>query len=129
MSKELVSRETFLSSFKRSYTEVETSLGTFRIQNLSEPEKADHECSSMDKNGEFDPRRHKSHRRRLVLRCLVDAEGKRLLKDEDLAAMAQADPGVISHLHEAIREHCGFTRVEDTEKNSGGTGDDGSPTG
>lgn len=130
MSKQLVSRDAFLGSFKREYDYVDTSLGTFRIRNLNEPEKAEHECYSMGTDGGFEKKKHKTHRRRLLLLCLVDEDGKPFLKSEDLGAMSGADPAVISQLYLACHKHCGFAKEEEeTGKNFGETDDAGSATG
>ena len=69
-------------------------------------------------------------RRRLIVLCLVDSEGKRLFSDGEASKLEDIDGEVTSLLFDAAKDHCGFSNddIEELTKNSEGIHVDDSPT-
>lgn len=129
MAKVLLTREKLLGNFQRRYADVVTPLGEARIRNLTENEKSEFEASVLTAKGDFSLANVKRQRVRLIIRCLVDEQGKQILQDSDAAALGPVDGVLTSQLYKQCREHCGFEEgdIEELVKNSG-TLDADSPT-
>lgn len=118
----LATRTTFLRKTPRRYRyvslpELELSV---RIQSLTEKEKSEFEAWVLDKKGGLVRERLLSGRRRLIVLCLVDEEGNRLLADDDTATLAELDGAPLSRLFDECRLHVGLERddLENLIKNS-----------
>lgn len=128
----MLTREQLLGSFERRYLDVQTIIGTLRIRNLTEGEKADFEAGSLTSDGKLNLNFHRGQRRRLCALTLVDANGDSLLsKPGDTERLKDIDASVTAAVFAAAMEHCGFTRdeKEELEKNFAEATADASPTG
>lgn len=102
----------------------------FRIQSLTEKEKANYEADLMEKGGGFNRNRLIDARLRLIIRCLVDEQGNQMLTDGDIKVLQEMDGGIVSELADHCRSHCGFDEldIEETLKNSASVRVESSPT-
>jgi len=128
----MLTKDQFLGSFRRTFREVETPIGTLRIRNLTEGEKQEFEAGSLKADGKLNLSFVRSQRRRLVALCLVDDDGQPLLTDaSDVARLKDVDAAVIVRLFDAATEHCGFSaeEVEELGKNYDAATAEDSPTG
>lgn len=119
----LTSRSDLLSLTKRRYKTVEISeLGlTFRIQSLTEREKSEYETALLTKTGRSVSReRLTDAARRLMVLCLVDDNGDRLLEPADVGSLSQLDAIVATKIYDECQSHCGFgdDDIEQIVKNS-----------
>lgn len=118
----IISREQFLKLGKaeRRYKTVPLGNVEFRIQSLTEKEKARYETDLLAKGGGFNSQKLRDARLRLVILCLVDSDGERMLAESDLKTLHDMDGGLVSRLVDECRDHCGFDSddIEDAVKNS-----------
>lgn len=103
-------RAAFLAKKDRRYTTVDLPTGgTLRLQSLTERERSGYEAWMLNKKGDgADPKKLVEFKRKMVVLCAVDAEGKRLLNDSDMDAMAHMDSADIDAACTAARKHCKF---------------------
>lgn len=134
----LASRDQLLSAAKAKRRFVEVTLPVsgcaVRVQSLTELERAKFQSGFLDKNGDVRPDRLVNANRRLIVLCLVDAAGNRLLNDNDVNGMTEWDTADVQFLATACGRHTGIAAGDvqdagDPEKNSEGTPAEGSPTG
>jgi hypothetical protein len=92
----------------------------FRIQSLTEREKAAYETALIGKAGKISKQRLLDASRRLVCLCLVDKDGKPVMDAGDVDNLANLDGLVVARLYDACRVHCGFDEgdIEGAIKNS-----------
>lgn len=103
----------------RRYAEAPVpGLGTFRLQSLTEGERAAIYAASASDGKLY---------ARLLVATLVDEEGRRLFADEQLDAVLALDTAVSIPLSEAAEAHAGKLNVEGAGKNCLPTADGGSP--
>ncbi len=112
---EFVSRGDFLAPCPRRYGtfQMPTTGQTVRYRSLSEAEFSDFEMALYTRDEEglrTDDDRHKDMRGRLIILCVCDAAGERILNDGDVAAIGQLDAGDTGALYDVLREHCGLAR-------------------
>lgn len=127
----MLTRERLLGSFERRYEDVPTVIGTLRIRNLTEGEKADFEAGSLTADGKLNLKYHQGQRRRLCALTLVDDKGELLLtKPGDAERLKDVDASVTGAVFAKAMEHCGFSRDEqkELEKNFDEAPADDSPT-
>ena len=106
----MITREAFLVKTQRRYKEFVFDGETYRIQSMTERERADYELSLQNKKqGKIDWERA---RRLFVCRILVDESGNRLLSDEDEALLQPIDGKLIGLLYSEGQSHCGYDRDE-----------------
>ncbi len=130
MSNEFTGRDEFLASKDRRYTVVPVLGKKYRIRSLSEAEKSAFE-TDLYNDGKGTPRERMLRAKpNLMVLCLVDAEGNRLLRDGDAAEIGEVDGLLTSKIYDAAWIHCGFAKddVENLAKNSPEIRDDGSPS-
>ncbi len=113
----MISREQLLAKTQRRYLEIKICDETFRLQSLTERERTEYELALQDKKTgrmTFD-----RSRRLLIARVLVDAEGKRLLMDEDVDALQSVDGRITGMLFAEAQKHCGYdeNEIENLTKN------------
>jgi hypothetical protein len=85
----------------------------FRYRSLSEREFASYEMDSLKETDEglrTDETRLEDARQRLIVLCLCDGEGNRLLTDADVDAIGELDAGDTGALYDVLREHCGIAK-------------------
>ena len=106
-----LTREEILSRSGRRYLEQ----GDFRLQSLTLSEWSAWEAERFDLDkAKITKERMASMRQRLLVRCLVDADGRRLFDDGEWNLLSSLDAGVMGDLYDAAHKHCGFDR-DDTE--------------
>ena len=119
----LATRETFLRPAQRRHREVTlpTTGETVRLQSLTELERTTYENSRFGRDGKLLPGRLEDGKARLICLCVVDADGKPLLKPGDeriiLENMDSADS---AFLYDVCWDHVGFSatvKVETEAKN------------
>jgi hypothetical protein len=117
-----VNRDGFLSTLgKRRYRDVTlpTSGVTVRVQSLMEAEKSDFEAANYDNKGQRIRGRFVDSRARLIVLCLVDDAGERLLKPGDEADVMRMDASDSQYLWDVLWDHVGMNPkdLEDEAKN------------
>ena len=97
-----------------------------RYRSLSEAEMTAYDNALFRRNQdnneiEIDTDAERSMRARLIVLAVCDADGNRLLADEDVEQVANLDAADMLPLYEAINEHCGrkaaIERQKDLKKN------------
>lgn len=117
---EFCTREQMLSAPKRRFTEVDIAdWGKFRIRSLTELERSKFEASIRDKQGRVSNNKLLDLKCRLIVLCVVDANGDTILTNADIDALREQDSYRTNALVDAIQKHCGFSDsdIEDLEKN------------
>ncbi len=109
-------RETFLTGMKRRYSSetLPQSGAIVRFQSLADGEMTAYEMSSWKRDESGALRRDDDevllNRPRLIVACVVDEEGNKLLTDADIPQIQLLDGDDMTVLVNAIRLHCGFDR-------------------
>jgi len=95
-----------------------------RIQSLSERETSQYQAATIaDKSGNYRRQKFEDAKRRLIVLCLVDDAGNRMLNDSHSELIADKWDGADTEfLYRKIAAHCGLntTDIEDLVKNSEG---------
>lgn len=111
MSKYL-GRDAFLAKAKAARRYMDCRLpsgGVVRLQSLSEFERSNYERGLLNKKGDgANPNALLASKRAMVVLCMVDEEGNRVLSDNDINALASMDSADIDHICTTARKHCGF---------------------
>ena len=92
-----------------------------RIQSLTERELSRYQMATLASSGTGLKRsRLEDANRRLIVLCLVDSAGNRLLNDSHLERLAEWDAADTAYLYDQCASHCGINRqdIEDLAKNS-----------
>ena len=92
-----------------------------RIQSLTERELSQYQSAVIASSGaKLQRARLEDASRRLIVRCLVDEAGNRLLADSHVGRLADWDAADTAYLYEACAAHVGVNRtdIEDLVKNS-----------
>lgn len=102
-------RESILKRTERRYAEIEDvpTIGTVRIQSLSELERAKIEVKSRENWEQL--------RVLLVAYACVDEDGNRLFGDADIENLEKVDSCIITLIAEAIEDHCSVGALDDLE--------------
>jgi hypothetical protein len=113
----MISRDGLLSKTARRYKEIAFDGETYRIQSLTEAERAKYEIQLQDKKNGY---QFEKSRRLMVCKTLVDESGSRILSDDDADLLKAVDGRVMAMLYSAAIDHCGYDdkEVEDLSKNS-----------
>lgn len=118
----------------RRYKEVDLPVCELkvRIQSITEHELAAYQGETLSKRGggtSLSRNRMADANRRLIVLCLVDAAGNRLLHDSHVKQLAEWDAADTQSLYDECATHCGInTRdIEDLAKNSAETIGDEEP--
>ena len=119
----LTTRGELLGLTKRRYKTIEIPELelTFRIHSLTAREKSEYETALLTKTGRSVSReRLTDASRRLMVLCLVDDNGDRLLEPADVGTLSQLDAIVASKIYDECQSHCGFgdDDIEEIVKNS-----------
>jgi len=112
----MISREQFLAKTSRRYKDLSVNGDSYRIQSLTELERTEYEIALQGKKGFA----FEKARRLFVCKTLVDADGKRLLEDNDEEQLKNVDGGLVGLLYEEAQAHCGYKKdeIEELVKNS-----------
>lgn len=103
--------------------------GKFRVRSLTELERSRFEASIRDKNGNVSPTKLIDLKCRLIVLCVVDADGNQLLTNGDIDQLRQQDSRYTNQLVTEIQSHCGISDEDmgDLEKNCEATTAGSSP--
>lgn len=112
-----ISREQLLKKTAKRYLDKIIFGEEYRIQSLSEREKAEYEIKLQDKKAGMST---KKARALFLCRVLVDDSNQRTLRDEDVDAVGEIDGQIASAIYSTALEHNGYdeTDIEDLVKNS-----------
>lgn len=124
-------RDQFLGAKRRRFRDVVLPDGTkFRLQSITERERSEWESHLKVKRGQVTRESLTMMRARLIVRCVVDADGALVFRPDDAAEMLSVDSAITNSLFEACQEHCGISDadVEGLEKNCERTQVASSPT-
>jgi len=110
----LLDRESFLKSGngRRFTVGVIPGLGRVRIRSLKESERSEFEAEAFDDGGEFDHDALTTAKRRLVILCVVDANGEPLLNFDDLDALGEKDGAIFNALYKECAKHTGINESD-----------------
>jgi len=115
MDDQLASAAELCEGIRRRYQTLRLPLSgkRVRIQSLSERELSDYQAAAIAANGSgLKKARLADATRRLMLLCLVDEAGNRLLNETHLAQLAQWDAADAAFLYERMADHVGLNREE-----------------
>jgi hypothetical protein len=91
-----------------------------RIRSLTERELSAYQTTTVAASG--GPRRERLNdaARRMIVLCVVDTDGNRLMTDQHIAKLADWDAADTNHLYQECAKHVGVSQVdvEDLVKNS-----------
>ena len=125
METAIAGRQAFLDVFcsgKRRFDVRSFGGLAVRIRSLYQGEISAQQMEGLDAKGNPIRARQEDSERRLVQKCVVDADGNLLLQPADVAALAQADPALFYRLYDFCATHCGLKRdvdpLEAERKNS-----------
>jgi len=123
-------RSELLAPVKRMYQNIETRVGTVRLQSVSERERSQFEQDTLDKNGRVTKRGMMSVKPRLIIMCAVDQNGDKIFTSADIEGLLELDSITSNLIADACQKLCGITEtdLEDLEKNSETHPEDDSPT-
>ena len=127
---EIANRQAFLTGCTRRFTTVDLPNGmNVRIRSLTEREQSEYEMGVFqrdaagmllrDEEGNLlrDDLAIQQNRSRLIVLCVVDGEGNRLLADTDVEQVELLDAQDTRVLYLAIQEHCGMLEPREAKKN------------
>lgn len=123
-------RNELLTPVRRMYQNVETPIGTVRIQSVSERERSQFEQDTLDRNGRVTKRGMMTVKPRLIIMCAVDGDGQKIFTSADIEGLMELDSITSNLIADACQKLCGITEtdLEDLEKNSETHPEDDSPT-
>ena len=103
---------------------------TVRGQSWIEKEKSDYEFLLMGTRGAVDQKRLMVSKRRMIVMCQVDDDGKRVHSDGDESRLEGVDGMLTSWMFTLFSAHVGFgtDEVEELAKNSDAVHAEGSPS-
>lgn len=91
-----------------------------RIQSLTERERTVFQAALITRTGETNRERLLDAGRRLIVACLVDGAGNRLLNDGDIQKLADWDSADTEYLYAECGRHTGIGgKAEEIERKNG----------
>ncbi|MDE2426779.1 MAG: hypothetical protein KGO96_12830 [Elusimicrobia bacterium] len=113
----IATRADFLRPCQRRFGELTLPFSglTVRFRSLSELEFSQFEMDSLRASGDgdsFEPSDEavRSTRARLIVLCLCDEGGVRILTSDDIESIECLDAGDTAALYDVLRDHCGLAR-------------------
>lgn len=98
-----------LGAKSRRYAVVNVpNIGAVRISSLSEQERSAYESEFLAEDARPDVMQLLYAKRRLIVLCVVDAEGNRIMNEGHVEALGEVDSAATGLLFDKCREHCGF---------------------
>lgn len=91
----------------------------FLVKPLGDREQAEWEMDCCDDTGVRDPIKLESMRPRLIVKCLVDEDGRRLFTDEEYEELEEWPSRVTQPLFDLCSKLCGLdgSEIEEAKKN------------
>jgi hypothetical protein len=118
----LLGRAEILGKDDRTYQDVRVREwnGTVRVQSLTGTERDQWEEACQEQKGKEKIFSTKQLREKLLSFCLVDAEGKKLFSEGDIALLADKNASALTRLFDVARKlnGIGAQDVEELTKNS-----------
>ena len=118
----LATAEELFAPAKRRYktTTLPVSGKSVRIQSLTERETSLYESQALTKKGDIKISKLEDANRRLIVLCLVDGAGNRILNHTHAARIGEWDSADAKHLYKECATHTGINtdEVEELVKNS-----------
>lgn len=113
------SKQELMTFGKRETKHVEIDGKKLIVQGLTDRERAEWEVDSLDDEGNRDPVAMESMRTRLIVKCLVDENGKRIFTDEESDDIGEWPAAVTVKLFKVCSELCGLDDddIEEAKKN------------
>ena len=109
-------RDSFLAPVKCKTSEFDCAIGRVRMRELSGSDYSKHLVDWLRPKGKLDKAREAVMWSRLVVLCVVDENGDRLLTDDDVAAVEAMPKSVLNLLHkEALTLHGQLEPEEDDD--------------
>jgi hypothetical protein len=110
---------------KRRYAELTLPIAghRVRIQSLTERETSEYQAAVLSRTGQmgsYSRQRLLDASRRLIVLCLVDTAGNRILNDTHVEQLAEWDAADTGYLYEECAKHVGLKTadIEELAKNS-----------
>ena len=97
----------------RSYKTVQVGDEEYRLQSMTEKEKAEYEFWFLDKTGKPNTEKQKANRQALLVRCLVDDAGNRLFADNEEAILEDLCGSIVSKLTDEALALCGYGKTDE----------------
>lgn len=114
----IATRDAFLQSAKRRYTDVDIpGFGTVRIQSLTAGEVAEIEAGGYTSDKAERAKQVAQWQARYICKAVVDEQHNRHFADNEIEHVQRMDAAITTPLYEAIHAHCNSMSVEDAEKN------------
>lgn len=101
----------------RRFKEVEIDGMTFRIQSISDRVWTKIQASAMKKDGTIDRVLAQLINARVIVECVVDADGNCIFTESDVNKIRDLDAGLIARLADACRKHVGADEPSEELKN------------
>ena len=123
--------ELFAPAARRyKYVTLPVSGKQVRIQSLTERETSLYESQALTKKGDIRLNKLEDANRRLIILCLVDGAGNRILNATHAPRIGEWDSADAKHLYQECASHTGINNVdvEGLVKNSGEIIVDDSPS-
>jgi hypothetical protein len=117
----IISREKLLQAKAVETRDVDLGNGEFvRVRGLSGKERDALEASTIQGKGKNKDVNLSNFRAKLCVRAIIDADGKRLFKDDEVALLGEISAKVISKIYDAAAELSGLSEadVDELTKNS-----------
>lgn len=115
----LGTKAALLAATNRRYRDVRVAGTLWRLQSLTEGERSRYERAVWAATGADRDALMASAKRRLLVLCLVDEQGRRLLHDDDADALEVVDGAITGALFDAASAHIGLLAgdLEEAVKN------------
>jgi hypothetical protein len=82
--------------------------GAVLIRGMTGADRDDYESSVISQNGKDVKVNYENMRAKLVAKCIVDEEGKRVFTDADVAVLSKKSAVAINRVFEAAQKLCGI---------------------
>ncbi len=120
---QLANAEQLFAPCKRRYKSVTLPVSglNVRIRSLTERETADYQTQTLAKSGNYKMSKLEDATRRLIVLCLVDGAGNRILNHTHMEKIAEWDSADAAHLYKECATYTGVNTedIESLVKNSG----------
>lgn len=119
---DLATRDQLFAPAARRYATVQlpTSGLTVRIQSLTERERTAFQAALITRTGDTNRERLLDAGRRLIVLCLVDGAGNRMLNDSDVQKLADWDSADTEFLYAECGRHTGLGgKSDEVERKNG----------
>lgn len=120
-------RDQFLDMQRRAvrYKDHEIpGLGVVRLRSLNDKQYTEISTAAMKNDGTVDRVIASTFNTRLIAACVVDEDGNRIFKPEDVKQLREMDAAIIDDLGDVIRKHVGVKTGDELKNLSATLGED-----